>query len=221
MEHRPERIGIVPAHSAAATRRELVTGLGAAALAIWSARLASADPVVEAAAAKLIAAGERQIGVTTLYDAAYVSIDFPNGDVPIDRGVCTDVIVRAYRTAFGIDLQAKLNADMKTDFATYPRRWGLQRPDANIDHRRVPNLQVYFKRQRAERPLPDAGADWRPGDLVTQMIPGDRPHIGIVSGRRNETNTRPLIIHNIGRGTQIDDVLHLFPITGRYRYLPE
>jgi uncharacterized protein len=205
------------------TRRQIAFNLAAfgAALLIGSANGDAAPTATDTAtAARLVSAAEAQVGITTIYDAAYVRLGFPGGDVPADRGVCTDVIVRAYRAAFSIDLQAKLNADMRGAFAAYPRRWGLTQTDANIDHRRVPNLQVYFARQGAERPRPTVASDWLPGDLVTQMIPGGRPHIGIVSGRWTDDKARPLIIHNIGRGTQIEDVLDLFAITGRYRLLP-
>jgi uncharacterized protein len=189
--------------------------------ALAGADLAAAGLADDRLAEKLIAAALTQVGVTTHYDAAYVRLAFPGGDVAAERGVCTDVIVRAYRTALGFDLQVRLNVDMRAAFAVYPRRWGLNQPDSNIDHRRVPNLQMYFARQGAERARPNQPADWQPGDLVTQMIPGGRPHIGIVSAQWNADTSRRLIIHNIGRGTQVEDVLDLFPITGRYRFLPK
>ena len=183
-------------------------------------RPAAADTIVEPAAARLIAAASAQIGVTKLYDASYQSLQFPGGDVPADRGVCTDVIVRAYRQAFGFDLQQKVNADMRAHGAVYPQRWGLHKPDANIDHRRVFNLQTYFARQGAERPRTTVLADWQPGDLVTQLVPANLPHIGIVSGTSNSDNTRLLVIHNIGQGTLLEDTLATYPITGRYRFFP-
>ena len=177
-------------------------------------------PTADPAAAKLIAAAMTQVGVTTLYDASYQSLKFPGGDVAPDRGVCTDVIVRAYRTAFGFDLQEKLNADMKAHLDAYPKRWGLRKPDANIDHRRVPNLQTYFARHGAERSRAISSDTWQPGDLITQLVPANLPHIGIVSDRLNDAGQRRLVIHNIGRGAEVEDTLEMFPVTGRYRFLP-
>jgi uncharacterized protein len=171
-----------------------------------------ADP----AAANLIAAARAQIGVTMTYDPAYTALAFPNGDVPRGKGVCTDVIIRAYRDALGLDLQALVNADMRAAFGQYPTIWGLSRPDKNIDHRRVPNLRKFFTRAEAELPVPRDFADWQPGDVVTSMVGGRLPHIGIVSDRR--AGDRPLIIHNIGRGTQEEDILPHHPINGRYRW---
>ena len=202
------------------TRRHFIFGLPAAAAAVALSPRAIAAPVVEPAAAKLIASAEAQIGVTTLYDASYQRLTFPGGDVAADRGVCTDVVVRAYRVAFGFDLQQRLNADMRAHGSVYPRRWGLTRPDPNIDHRRVPNLQTFFTRLGAERPRPATEAEWQPGDLVTLMVPVGRPHIGIISATPNAGGTRLMLVHNIGRGTQVEDVLDQFPVTGRYRFLP-
>ena len=187
----------------------LLTGLSTAAR-VWSD---------EAKAAKLITAAEAQIGVTTRYDPAYERLAFPGGDVPVERGVCTDVVVRAYRTAFSADLQALINADMRGHFPAYPRAWGLSRPDPNIDHRRVLNLQVFFRRQGAAQPVPTSASGWQPGDVVTQALPDGRPHMGIVSATRDAANDRLLVIHNIGRGTEASDILTLFKATGRYRFL--
>jgi uncharacterized protein len=170
-------------------------------------------------AAKLIAAAQSQIGVTTRYDPAYERLGFPGGDVPAERGVCTDVVVRAYRTAFDADLQALVNADMTARFPAYPRTWGLAKPDSNIDHRRVQNLQVFLKHKGAALDVPSNPGDWWPGDLVTQIVPVGRPHIGIVSAGRDPASHRLLVIHNIGRGTEASDILTLFKPTGRYRYL--
>jgi uncharacterized protein len=168
-------------------------------------------------AARLIEAARAQVGVTTLYDPAYVPLAFPGGDVERGRGVCTDVVVRAYRDAFGIDLQAAVNADMGQAFARYPRRWGLTRPDPNIDHRRVANLAVYFERQGARLPMPvPEAAVWRPGDLFTGLVGGRLPHIGIISDRL--ADGRPLIIHNIGAGAREEDGLLAHPLTGRFRW---
>ena len=168
------------------------------------------------AAAKLIAAARAQIGVTLTYDPAYTALDFPNGDVPRAKGVCTDVIIRAYRDGLGLDLQALVHADMRSAFGSYPKNWGLTKPDRNIDHRRVPNLRRFFTRAEAEMPVPSDFADWQAGDLVTSMVGGKLPHIGIVSDRR--VDGRPLILHNIGRGTREEDILPHHPINGRYRW---
>jgi uncharacterized protein len=167
-------------------------------------------------AGKLIAAARAQIGVTTLYDPAYTTLAFPGGDVPRGKGVCTDVVIRAYRDALGIDLQALVNADMKANFSLYPKIWGLKRADKNIDHRRVPNLQVFLKRQGAALPLSNNPGDWQPGDIFTSMVGGKLPHIGIVSDRKEDST--PLAIHNIGRGTQEEDVLFAHKLTGHFRW---
>ncbi|WP_083734239.1 DUF1287 domain-containing protein [Sphingopyxis sp. KK2] len=168
-------------------------------------------------AERLVAAARKQVGVTLAYDPAYTVLAFPNGDVPRARGVCTDVVIRAYRDALGIDLQALVNADMKANFGAYPKNWGLRRPDRNIDHRRVPNLAAYWTRQRARLPLSIDPADWRPGDIFTAMTGGRFPHTGIVSDRTSAAG-RPLIIHNIGRGTREEDALFDHPLTGRFRW---
>lgn len=169
-------------------------------------------------AAMLIAAARAQIGVTVQYDPAYTRLAFPNGDVPRSRGVCTDVLIRAYRDAFGVDLQALVHADMGAAFAAYPRKWGLRGPDRNIDHRRVPNLQAYMTRKGARLPLPATAEGWRPGDIVTSLIGGTLPHIGIVSDRRGGSGNRA-VLHNIGGGAREEDALSAHPFTGRYRFL--
>jgi uncharacterized protein len=167
---------------------------------------------------RLINAARTQIGVTTLYDPAYVTLPFPNGDVPRGRGVCTDVIIRAYRDGLGLDLQALVNADMRAAFGVYPKTWGLRTTDRNIDHRRVPNLQTFLARKGARLPVSDRASDWQPGDLVTSLVGGTLPHIGIVSDRLAPSG-RLLVIHNIGRGTQEEDVLFAHRITGRFRWV--
>jgi uncharacterized protein YijF (DUF1287 family) len=173
-----------------------------------------AEPWVQ----KLITAARGQVGVTLVYDPAYTRLDFPGGDVPRFKGVCTDVIVRAYRDGLGVDLQQLVHDDMTRAFSRYPRTWGLSRPDSNIDHRRVANLRVFLKRRGTELPVSDTGRDYQPGDIVTQMLPGNRPHIMLVSELLNADGSRPLAIHNIGGGAQIEDVLFGFPVTGRYRF---
>ncbi len=166
---------------------------------------------------QLITAARRQLGVTLTYDPAYKRLAFPNGDVSRAKGVCTDVVIRAYRDAFGVDLQALVNADMKRGFSDYPKRWGLKTTDRNIDHRRVPNLQTFLTRQGAKRPLTDSPADWRPGDIFTSLVGGNLPHIGIVSDRKTLAG-RPLIIHNIGAGAREEDALFAHRLTGHYRW---
>lgn len=155
---------------------------------------------------------------TVRYDGAYRSIPYPNGDVPADVGVCTDVLIRSYRT-IGIDLQRLVHEDMRAAFDEYPRDWGLSRPDTNIDHRRVPNLRRFFERHGASLPVSDNPEDYRPGDIVSWMLPNNRPHIGIVSNAMSEDGKRPLVVHNIGLGPKQDDMLFAFKITGHYRYL--
>ncbi|MFD2096446.1 DUF1287 domain-containing protein [Corallincola platygyrae] len=153
------------------------------------------------------------------YDGSYIAIPYPNGDVPANIGVCTDVVVRAYRM-LGIDLQQRVHEDMTLHFSKYPsnRIWGLTKPDPNIDHRRVPNLQVFFSRHGESIPVTKESKDYEPGDLVTWMLPGNLPHIGIVTNTYDEDSGRPMIVHNIGRGPELDDMLFDYPITGHYRY---
>jgi uncharacterized protein len=173
------------------------------------------DPVAGA----LIAAAASQVGVTTGYDPAYVKLAFPGGDVPITTGVCSDVIVRAYR-GVGVDLQVLLNKDMKANFSKYPTRWGLKRTDPNIDHRRVLNLERFFERQGGKLTVSDDAADYRPGDTVSWSV-GGRPHIGLVSSQRVDGTDRFMIIHNVGAGAREEDVLFTWPITAHHRWLPK
>jgi uncharacterized protein len=169
-------------------------------------------------ARQLVEAATSQIGVTTLYDPAYVKLAYPNGDVPLDRGVCTDLVIRAYRQGLGVDLQQLVHDDMVKNFASYPKTWGLSKPDRNIDHRRVPNLQRFFERQKAKLAMSDDYSKFSAGDLVTMLLPGNLPHIGIVSGTLNDSGSKPMLIHNIGGGVQLEDILGLYRITGRYRF---
>lgn len=166
---------------------------------------------------RLAAAGLAQIGVTRTYDGAYRRIGYPGGDVEPWRGVCSDVVIRAYRAGLGADLQRLVYEDMARAFAAYPPLWGLKRPDPNIDHRRVPNLMAFFQRQDAAL---DSSAAFEPGDLVTQMLPGNLPHIMLVSDRFAYDTRRYKVIHNIGRGTELADAVADFPVTGHFRYLP-
>ncbi len=179
----------------------------------------TATPAATPVPPERVAAARRQIGVTRFYDPAYVMLDYPGGDVPKERGVCTDVVIRALRTE-GLDLQQAVHEDMRAHFDRYPRTRGLRRPDHNIDHRRVPNLQVWFARQGWSLTPSTRAADYRPGDLVTWMLPGNLPHIGIVSERFSWRDT-PLVIHNIGNGTREENILFAYPITGHYRPQPK
>lgn len=169
---------------------------------------------------KLVAAALERTRHRVTYTGAYRRIPYPRGDVPAATGVCTDVVIRAYRAAFGVDLQQRVHEDMQRSFATYPKVWGLTRPDPNIDHRRVPNLRVFFTRHGTTLPVSRRPGDYRPGDLVTWNVNGRLPHIGIVTDRRSADGLRPMIVHNIGAGPQLEDMLFDYPITGRYRYLP-
>lgn len=189
--------------------------------AIGCANPASAQDAGNAAAvSKLVAAALDRTRHRVTYTGAYRRIPYPRGDVPAATGVCTDVVIRAYRAAFGIDLQQRVHKDMRRSFRTYPNRWGLTRPDPNIDHRRVPNLRVFFKRHGRALPVTQQAVDYRPGDLVTWRVNGRLPHIGIVTDRRAADGKRPMIVHNIGAGPQLEDMLFDHPITGHYRYLP-
>jgi uncharacterized protein YijF (DUF1287 family) len=170
-----------------------------------------------AAPSALVDAARVQTRSHVVYDGSYVRIGYPMGDVPADRGVCTDVIIRAYR-ALGIDLQVLVHEDMRENFSSYPQEWGLNRPDRNIDHRRVPNLQRFLERAGAEISGATLAGDFLPGDLVTWQLPGNLPHIGIVSDRRLAATGNPLVIHNIGAGPVEDDILFAYPITGHYRF---
>lgn len=163
-----------------------------------------------------IDAARKQIGKTLIYDPSYQVIDYPNGDVSIDRGVCSDVIVRAFRDAYNFDLQESVHEDMENNFPEYPQIWGLDQPDKNIDHRRVPNLQTFFKRRGWSLPLSDHPSEFKPGDMVTCTVPPNLPHIMIVSDRRNMDGA-PYVIHNIGNGTREEDRLFEFELTGHYR----
>jgi uncharacterized protein len=178
----------------------------------------AATTAVGSPAESLIASANRQVGVTTGYDPSYVRLAFPGGDVDISTGVCSDVIIRSYR-GIGIDLQEQVNTDMRANFSKYPSNWGLSKPDPNIDHRRVPNLETFFKRKGASLPVTDQGADYQPGDVVTWRINNQLPHTGLVSSELVAGTDRFLIVHNVGQGTRKEDILFSWPITGHYRWL--
>ena len=171
-------------------------------------------------ARRLISAALERMDRQVTYDGSYRRIPYPGGDVPDHIGVCTDLIVRSYR-AIDIDLQVLVHEDMMEAFEEYPKIWGLEKPDPNIDHRRVANLRTFFSRQGAELTVTDASSDYQPGDLVTWRLPSGSPHIGLVIDRMTEDGGRLLIAHNIGEGPKVEDVLFTFPITGHYRYLPQ
>ncbi len=166
---------------------------------------------------RVVAAAVSQTTAKVQYDGSYRRIGYPGGDVPSSIGVCTDVVIRAYRTV-QIDLQQRVHEDMRAAFEAYPKLWRLARPDSNIDHRRVPNLQVFFRRRGAELPATKNPEDYAPGDLVTWMLPGNLPHIGIVTSQRTADGQRPIIVHNIGNGPELEDMLLSYPITGHFRY---
>jgi len=163
----------------------------------------------------IVVAARGQVGKTVIYDPSYVRLAYPGGDVPIERGVCTDVVIRALRDALDIDLQKLLHEDMRTAFSAYPDRWGLKKPDRNIDHRRVPNLRRYFERKNYSLGVSRNKQDYLPGDLVTCDVSG-RDHIMIVSDRKTGGGV-PLVIHNGGRGAREEGCLFDFRITGHYR----
>mgnify|MGYP000083941841 CR=1 FL=1 len=185
-------------------RRQILAGLGAIVLA---------EPAHAQAtrAAALVAAARSQIGRTLHYDARYVRLPYPGGDLPIERGVCTDVVIRALRV-IGIDLQREVHEDRRRAASAYPKQWSSAAPDASIDHRRVPNLMVYFaRRHHALR----EGVTVEPADIIAWRLPGGAQHIGVISDRR--VADRLLVIHNIGDGTQEEDILMIFPRIGHYR----
>ncbi|MFK8021669.1 MAG: DUF1287 domain-containing protein [Pseudomonadales bacterium] len=156
---------------------------------------------------------------TVRYDGRYISIKYPLGDVPNNIGVCTDVVIRSYRT-MGIDLQQRVHEDMRDNFSEYPskRIWGLSSPDTNIDHRRVPNLQTFFEREGVSLKVTQQASNYLPGDIVSWNLPGNLPHIGIVVNEFNKQSGNPMIVHNIGSGPELADSLFSYEITGHYRY---
>ncbi len=166
-------------------------------------------------ATQLVAAARSQIGITVGYDPAYRKLSYPGGDVPLETGVCCDVVVRALRKQ-GMDLQQLLHEDMKSNFARYPKNWGLKAPDSNIDHRRVPNLACYFSRQGWSVAASNDATAYLPGDIVTWDLGKGITHIGIVSDKMTSGKT-PLVIHNIGSGAREEDILFRFAILGHFR----
>jgi uncharacterized protein len=167
---------------------------------------------------KVLESAAEQTTLTKTYDPAYVVLPYPNGDVPMEKGVCTDVVIRSFRKA-GVDLQKEVHEDMKVNFSVYPKKWGLKKADANIDHRRVPNLQTYFSRKGKSLPITQKAENYKPGDVVAWDLDNKGlTHIGVVSNIWNESSKRYLIIHNIGGGTQAEDRLFDWKVIGHYRY---
>lgn len=183
-------------------------------LLILALAFSPAEPVARAERLAIANAALAQVGVTRIYDPAYVAIRYPGGDVARERGVCADVIVRAFRSV-GADLQRNVHEDMRRNFESYPHLWGLRGPDANIDHRRVPNLMRYFERTGH---AVGRNATFEPGDVVAWRLASGLYHIGIVSNVRSARGTDFLVVHNIGNGAQNEDVLHAFAIIGHYRW---
>ena len=171
------------------------------------------SPVLE----RLVAAAVERATHEVVYDATYYKLDYPNGDVPADKGVCTDEVIRSYR-ALGIDLQKEVHEDMKANFSRYPTKFGLTTTDTNIDHRRVPNLRVFFERKGKSLPITDEATDYKPGDVVTWDLNASQTHIGVIVDVPSATSGRYMILHNIGQGPKIEDVLFAWKITGHYRY---
>jgi uncharacterized protein len=177
-----------------------------------AAKIAIESPQIN----KVVANAIEQTKITRSYDPAYVKLSYPGGDVPMYTGVCTDVVIRAFRS-IGIDFQQKVHEDMQRHFAVYPRNWGLKAPDSNIDHRRVPNLMTWLQRQGKAIPVTEQGGDYQPGDIVTWDLGNGQQHIGLVSNIQ-ATPKRLALIHNVGAGAKIEDVLFRWRQIGHYRY---
>ncbi|MDR6762433.1 uncharacterized protein YijF (DUF1287 family) [Flavobacterium sp. 2755] len=156
------------------------------------------------------------------YDPAYFSIQYPNGDVPAKKGVCTDVVIRSYRK-LGIDLQKEVHEDMVENFDAYPnlKNWGMTKTDTNIDHRRVPNLEIFFERKGTKLPVTQNSNDYKTGEIVTWMINDKLPHIGIVTNKKSNDGKRNLIVHNVGNGQVLQDCLFEYKIVGHFKYSKE
>ena len=197
------------------TRSRAAQGAAAAAAQQTPApRPSSGSPFLDALAEAAVGRTKHEVR----YDPTYFKIDYPGGDVPAEVGVCTDEVIRSYRVV-GVDLQKEVHEDMRDNFRLYPRKWGLSKPDTNIDHRRVPNLMVFFARQGASLPVTQDARDYKPGDVVTWDLGGGLTHIGVVVGVPSAADASRLqIVHNIGAGPKMEDVLFSWKITGHYRY---
>lgn len=165
---------------------------------------------------KIIDSAIEQTSYTFQYDPSYAKLDYPNGDVPRERGVCADVIVRAFRSA-GVDLQKVVHEDMSRHFGAYPDKWGARRPDSNIDHRRVPNLMTLFERRAKSVPISRKPSDYVPGDVVAWELENHLLHIGLVTDAVSASSQNYLVVHNIGEGAKIEDVLLSWKVIGHYR----
>ena len=165
---------------------------------------------------KVVDSAIEQTRQTFEYDPSYTKLEYPNGDVPLERGVCADVIVRAFRNA-GIDLQKEVHEDMTRHFAAYPAKWGARKPDSNIDHRRVPNLMTLFERRAISVPITRKPSDYNPGDVVAWELDNHLLHIGLVTDAVADDTPNYLVVHNIGAGAKIEDVLMAWKIIGHYR----
>jgi len=192
-----------------------IFAIGVCTLVLATAQMAKAELLL---VDKLVAAALERTQHDVTYDGSYKKIAYPSGDVPNHLGVCSDVIIRSFR-AVGIDLQKEVHEDMAKNFDLYPDNWGLSRPDTNIDHRRVPNLRVFFRRHGQELPISLEVENYLPGDIVTWNIkePGYMPHIGIITDQKTAEGV-PLVVHNAGWGTRLEDMLFNYKITGHYRY---
>jgi len=202
-------------------RRFLLAWLVPMLIVIGCARPAPAtrktDLALSASVRAVVDSAREQTRVTTSYDQSYVRIAYPGGDVPPRTGACTEVVIRAFRTA-GVDLQREVHEDMARNFSAYPSRWGLTKPDPNIDHRRVPNLMVYFQRAGKAVAVTGAASDYVPGDVVTWDLGGGVTHLGLVSDEMDGATGRYWVVHNIGAGARLEDVLFAWTVIGHYRY---
>jgi uncharacterized protein YijF (DUF1287 family) len=189
--------------------RYLLIGI---AISLTLIRIVVAEPL-----SSFVNAARSQIGKTVRYDPTYYTLSYPNGDIPLESGVCTDVVIRALRASHNMDLQKLVHDDMQKAFSQYPKKWRQKGTDKNIDHRRVLNLQTYFKRKGYERPVSSNPADYQAGDIVTVTLPANLPHIMVVSDKNALMTNIPLVIHNIGAGTQEENRLFEFKMTGHYR----
>lgn len=202
--------------AACSCQRQYATGSPTAAIPPSSVTL-PLPPASSPQLKQFIDGAVEQSKVTTGYDPSYVKIDYPNGDLPSDTGVCSDVVVRAFRKA-GIDLQKEVHEDMKLAWAEYPRKWGARGTDTNIDHRRVLNLTTYFDRQNKTLPISNNRTDYLPGDVVAWELSDGVEHIGILTNFWSEPDKHCLVVHNIGAGARVEDVLFAWKIIGHYRY---
>ncbi|CAD0008642.1 DUF1287 domain-containing protein [Flavobacterium salmonis] len=177
------------------------------------------NPVVKTFEEKLSEAAISIIDPSIDYDPTYFAIEYPNGDIPVNKGVCTDVVIRSYRK-LDIDLQKEVHEDMIENFSKYPnlKKWEMTKTDTNIDHRRVLNLEVFFERKGTKLPVSEDARDYKTGEIVTWMINGKLPHIGIITNKKSEDGKRNLIVHNVGGGQVLEDCLFEYKIVGHFKY---